>query len=140
MQTTTGNGMIVWALLAIALAVNIAGYVWNLYQQFWWFDEVLHGYTIFAITLALGVWLYGTVFTGYHSHALLLVLAIASTGIAIGALWEIAEWAYDQMVQGNVILGKRDTIIDLVVDSIGALAAGALCLPMVADRPRQDHA
>jgi hypothetical protein len=38
-------------------------------------------------------------------------------GLAIGALWGIFEWVYDQIVRPNAIFG-------LIMDSIGALAAG----------------
>ncbi len=39
--------------------------------------------------------------------------------------------AYDQMVPGNAILGKKDTIIDLIMDTIGAVAAGVVRATMV---------
>ncbi len=43
-------------------------------------------------------------------------------------MWEVAEWAYDEMVRPNAIRGKTDTIIDLIMDALGALAAGFACL------------
>ena len=131
MSTTQGNRTLVWILLAAAALANIAGYILNLYQQFWWFDEVLHAFTIFAITLLLGLRVYGMVLTGARSHGLLLILVIASIGLAIGGLWEVAEWAYDQMVASNVIKGKQDTIVDLIVDTVGAVAAGIVVASMV---------
>ncbi len=131
MATTIGNRIIAWWLLAIAVLANIAGYVFNLYRQFVWFDEVVHAYTIFAITLVLALFLYGAALTGAGDHTLLLVLVIASVGLALGALWEVAEWAYDQVVSGNAIKGKTDTIIDMIVDTLGALVAGWLASWMV---------
>jgi hypothetical protein len=44
-------------------------------------------------------------------------------GLAIGALWGIFEWVYDQLVRPNAIF-------DLIMDSIGALAAGYVCSRM----------
>ncbi len=131
MNTSRGNQGIVWIIIGVAVLANITGYMFNLYEQFWWFDHILHAYTIFAITLLLGLLAYGVVLTGLRNHKLLLVLMIASIGIAIGGLWEVAEWAYDHMVASNVILGKTDTIIDLIVDSIGAVVAGFLSLGML---------
>jgi len=131
MSTTQGNRTLVWLVLAVAALANIAGYVWNLYQQFWWFDKVLHGYTIFAITLVLGLLVYGTVLSGAREHTLLLVLMVAAIGVAIGGLWEVAEWAYDQTAAGNVVQGKFDTITDIVVDTVGAIAAGVTVAAMV---------
>ncbi|WP_245185972.1 hypothetical protein [Falsiroseomonas frigidaquae] len=49
-------------------------------------------------------------------------------GIALGALWEVAEWGFDQIAPGDVIKGKHDTIIDIVMDTAGALLAGILAL------------
>src|SRR5690242_6035086 len=40
--------------VVVSALLNGAGYVWNLYQRFWWFDRIIHGYTLFAITLPLG--------------------------------------------------------------------------------------
>ena len=124
MHTSARNRAIVWGFLAIAALVNIAGYLWDLYQQFWWFDEALHAYTTFALTLPLALLLYGVVLHGAQTRPILFILAVASLGIATGALWEIAEWAYDHMVPENAILGKTDTMIDLIMDITGALAAG----------------
>ncbi len=103
MSTTLGNRALVWFLLTAAALTNIAGYVWNLYRQFWWFDEVLHGFTIFALTLLLGLLVHGVVLLGARNHGLVLILVVASIGVVIGGLWEMAEWAYEQMVAPNVI-------------------------------------
>ena len=131
MSTSQGSRAVVWLIIGIAVLANIAGYMFNLYNQFWWFDEVLHGYTIFAITLLLGLLAYGVVLTGHNNHQLLLVLMIASIGLAIGGLWEVAEWAYDLTTATNSILGKTDTMIDLITDSVGAVGAGLLSLGML---------
>jgi hypothetical protein len=48
LQISARNRAIVWTVVAIAILANIAGVVWHLYQQFWWFDDVLHVYSIFA--------------------------------------------------------------------------------------------
>ncbi len=134
MQTSAVNRAIVWGLLAVAAVANIAGYALDLYRRLWWFDEVLHGATIAAITLALGLALYGKVLLGARDSPLLLVAVIVAIGLAIGALWEVAEWGFDQAVSGDVIKGKRDTMLDLVMDGLGALAAGVAALVMVDDR------
>ena len=131
MYTSSRNRAIVWVFVVIAILVNAAGYVLNLYDRFVWFDEVIHTYTSFTITLLLALLLYGDVLSGVRKSPVLLVLTVASLGIAIGALWEIAEWVYDQMVPENAILGKTDTMIDLVLDSLGALAAGIVGIVMI---------
>jgi VanZ family protein len=131
MHTSARKSPIVWTCIAVAILANVAGYSWNLYEQISWFDKVLHAFTSFAVTLLLALFLYGIVLSGARSHPILYVLTVASLGIAIGAVWEIAEWSYDQVVAGNVIKGKTDTIIDLIVDAIGALIAGMVNVGMI---------
>jgi uncharacterized membrane protein YjdF len=75
--------------------------------------------------------LYRVVLCGAQTRPILFILVVASLGIAVGAIWEIAEWAYDQVVPENAILGKKDTIIDLIMDMIGAVAAGVVSTSMV---------
>ena len=121
---------VIWSLLAVAVAVNIAGYVFGLYNRFQWFDEALHFYTSFALTLALALRLYGRGLADIHEHGLVLALTVASVGIAVGAIWEIGEWGYDQFVPANAILGKTDTIVDLILDTAGAALAAVVIVRM----------
>jgi hypothetical protein len=39
-----------------------------------------------------------------------------------------AEWAYDALSAGNRILGKQDTMVDLAMDTVGAVLAALLAL------------
>lgn len=129
-----GEWTTAWVILGIAIAANAAGYFLNLFSQIKWYDDVVHGYTTFAVTLVVALALYGSVLTGAANHGLLLVLAVTGIGLGIGGLWEIAEWTYDQFfAQGNAIQGKMDTIIDLILDTAGALVAGILTASMVRD-------
>ena len=131
MQTVSKNNAIVWSFVAVAILVNIAGYLWNLYEKIRLFDEILHAFTTFSLTLLLAWLLYGVVLKGAEDRSILFVLTVVSLGLAVGALWEIAEWLYDLMVPANAILGKTDTIIDLVMDVAGATVAGILSVGMV---------
>lgn len=130
-NTTLSNQAVVGLIVVEALLANIAGYSFNLYDRWGWFDKVLHAYTLFAITLVVGLWTYGRVLMGNHPHTLLLVLVITSIGAGIGAWWEVAEWAFDYVVAGDVIQGKWDTITDLIVDTLGAVAAGVVTIKML---------
>ena len=103
LSTSTGNLIIVGIIVLVAVLVNIAGYVFDLYTRFAWFDKVLHPYTIFALTLVCGLWLYGKVLTGNATHKILLVIVIMCIGVAIGALWEVAEWSLNQVVASDII-------------------------------------
>lgn len=124
MRAAPSAHVISWALLALLAAANVAGYFFDLYQQFWWFDRVLHGSTMLAITLWLAVVVFGRALQAAPPHRVLAFFLLASVGIALGALWEVAEWGFDQVMPGNVIKGKYDTILDIIMDTLGSALAG----------------
>ena len=135
-QATTRGRVIAWILLTILSLMNVAGYVLDLYARFWWFDRILHGCTIFAVTFWLALFMCNLVLRGGRGRDVLVVLMIASVGLAIGALWEVAEWAFDRIAPGDVIKGKHDTIIDIVMDTAGAVLAGLASLTFLKPSPR----
>ena len=49
------------------------------------------------------------------------VIVVAALGLALGSLWEIAEWLYVRSVPSA--LDKADTMSDLVWDATGAMLA-----------------
>jgi hypothetical protein len=128
MEATSGWRTVAWFLLVVLGVANIAGYALDLYARFWWFDRILHACTIFALTFWLGLFVCNRVLRGGPGRDALIVLMIASVGLAIGALWEVAEWGFDRIAPGDVIKGKHDTIIDIVMDTLGALLAGVASL------------
>jgi hypothetical protein len=98
------------------------GEVGDYYERFWWWDVVLHAGSAFAF----GFVGFLTLFLLYTRHKLaaspFLVSIFAFTfGVAIGAIWEIFEFAMDQLFGFNMQKnGLRDTMWDLIIDSIGA--------------------
>ncbi len=125
-------------LFVIAALINAGGWAWDLYNQPGPYDEIAHFYTMFAITLAAGFLLYGDLMEGFSRHRVLLVLIIASLGIALGALWEITEWLADFLTPKQIVAGLTDTITDLMLDSGGALLAALLNLWGLHERSRAD--
>jgi hypothetical protein len=128
MEATSAGRAAAWILLAAAGVANAAGYALDLYGRFWWFDRVLHACTIFALTVWLALILCRRALRGGDGNGALLVLLIASVGVAAGAVWEVMEWIFDRIAPGDVIKGKNDTIIDIVMDTVGALLAGLASL------------
>jgi len=119
-------------LVALGALAAVAGIVFNLYNQFNWYDEAVHAYNFFALTLLVAVYAHGTVLTGAREHGFLLVLFVTVFGLGLGALWEMLEFAYDHfVVKPNAILPKRDTIIDMALDTLGAFVAGLVGLWML---------
>ena len=128
LEATPAGRRIAWGLAAVLTLANVAGYAFDLYARFWWFDRVLHAATILALTYWSAVFVLRRVLTGVGRRRLLLAAVIACVGVAVGAWWEVAEWGFDQVMPGDIIKGKHDTIIDIVMDTAGALLAGILAL------------
>lgn len=125
------NRTIAWSLLVVRLLASAASSAFNLYAVFWWFDEALHFFSPFTVTLVLALYAYGALLTGRRRHEVLLVLTIAGLGLALGTLWELVEGLYDAFVVGDTIKGKTDTMIDLTATLAGGIAAGIVSLVML---------
>ena len=131
-KTTRAQRTTAWVLAALGALAAVASVVFGLYAIFPWFDEALHAYNFFALTLLVAVYAHGAVLAGGREHGFLLVVVIAVIGLGLGALWEIAEFGYDHFIaKPNVILPKIDTIMDMILDTAGALVAGFVCLKML---------
>jgi len=113
------------------VAINFLSYFLNLYRNeaiVWW-DEAMHFLTTFAFTLLLVTYLYGRTLTGARNHRLLFVLNIILVGVALGAVWEFYEWVREQTTpQETMIINKYDTMIDLLMDAIGATITGTVAI------------
>jgi len=139
-------GFVLWArdkaaplflfLFVLGLGANAAGYAWHFFKTVGPYDELVHGFTIFAITLALGIAVFRRVAPTFRDHPALFVVAVASFGIAVGALWEVAEWLLDLIPGLTILNGYTDTITDLIMDAIGASLAALLSLAVLDVRPR----
>ncbi|MEC4894154.1 MAG: hypothetical protein SAL07_13490 [Oscillatoria sp. PMC 1051.18] len=116
-------------LFVIAALLNAGGWI-GLFYQPGPYDEITHAFTTFSITLALSFLVYQSMLTVFRSHRLLYILTIISFGIAIGALWEVFEWVT------KTINDLDDTIVDLIMDTIGATAASFLSLRALQEQTR----
>lgn len=115
-------------LFVLAALLNAGGWVWGLFYPPGPYDEITHAFTIFAFTLAFSFLVYQSMLPVFRQHKLLYLLTIASFGIAIGALWEVAEWLAGLILATEVIESLDDTITDLIMDSLGATFAAITSL------------
>lgn len=115
-------------LFVIAALLNAGGWVWRLFYQPGPYDEITHAFTTFAITLALSFLVYRSMLTVFRQHKVLYLLTVTSFGIAIGALWEVTEWTAGKVLTTEVIGSLDDTIVDLIMDSLGAGLAAVISL------------
>lgn len=103
------------ALLTLTAMVNSAGYVFNLWHERTMFDEVVHGFAFFAGVSSVG-WFVLQQRPGMTGLFWKAALAALGAGLA----WEAFEWMI------GIIGDTGDTLIDLLMDMIGALVAAAL--------------
>ena len=110
-------------LIAFIYASLFLGEVHDYYTRFWWWDAILHGFS----GLALGFIGFLILFVLYEEKKIKAkpgVIAMFSFcfGLAIGALWEIFEFAMDSWFGLNMQKsGLVDTMWDLIVDAAGSL-------------------
>lgn len=114
-----------WFAAATAIVLNIAAYAFSLYALNG-FDEVVHACTFFAVAVVLRRVLRSDLPRPSRRAAFLFVLV--GCAVALGVVWEWMEWSYDLFTAQNSILGKQDTMVDLVADALGALVAAILLL------------
>jgi hypothetical protein len=108
---------VVFALAALAGAL---GYAFDLFGEIVPYDELTHAFTTLSVSLAFYFLFYGGAVP--ERRAVALGSSVFTLGVTVGAYWEIFEWFF----VGKYTLA--DTISDLLVDSIGALAAALVAL------------
>jgi uncharacterized membrane protein YjdF len=115
-------------LFVIAALLNAGGWVWGWFHLPGPYDEITHAFTTFAITLALSFLVYQSMFRVFQQHTWLYLLTVTSFGIALGTLWEIVEWGAGFVLGRTVIGSLNDTIVDLIMDTLGAGLAALMSL------------
>ncbi len=109
-------------IVVFVFATIFLGEAFDFYNRFWWWDVVLHGGSAMAFGL-IGFLFVFMLFQGdrYAAPAWAVAFMSFSFAITIGALWEIFEFAMDQVFGLNMQkTGLVDTMWDLIVDTLGA--------------------
>lgn len=118
--------------LILALTLTQAGEALGLYDAIAWYDRVVHVlvpmftsqilYLCFARIEVLPDPRQRTL----PRHEAGMFLVTFALGLAVGALWEVFEYASDGIVGSDLSQGNTDTVGDLLADACGSLAGGAL--------------
>lgn len=112
-------------ILVFIYATLYLGEVHGYYTRFWWWDALLH--TGSGVVLGFIGFLFLYVLYQHEkvrSSPILIAFFTFCFALAIGAVWEIFEFVMDQLFATNMQKsGLVDTMWDLIVDSLGALAA-----------------
>ena len=110
------------AIVAFIFATIFLGEAFDFYNRYWWWDIALHGGSAVGFGL-MGFLFVFMLFEGdrYAAPAWALALIALSFGVMIGVIWEIFEFAMDQLFGLNMQKsGLVDTMWDLIVDVAGA--------------------
>ena len=105
------------------------------YDKFWWWDIMLHSISALVIGL-IGFLVVYVFYRTKRIHMAPFYVAMVSFGFAVtlGVMWEIFEfgmdWSFGLNLQQS---GLVDTMTDLMVDTLGALAAAWIGYAYVKD-------
>jgi hypothetical protein len=118
--------------LVLALTLQAWGEALGLYDSLAWFDNVVHfslpffgAPTLYIVLARLDVVPDPKDETDLRHYVGIAIVTFA-LGVALGGLWEIAEWAADNTLGSSLQLDNDDTVGDLIADSLGALCGSAL--------------
>lgn len=108
------------SLFVLAALINAVGWICDEYTKIVWYDEFAHFFTSFSVALVLGFFSYRRAASYRRHHHLDYFIVVACFGVTAGAIWEVLEWF--------IVMGEfaDSPICDIVYDTLGALAAGAL--------------
>ena len=88
-------------------------------NQIAFYDELVHAFSSFAVMAAIGYLAWTRRYIDAAPGSATFVLIVAATGLALGVGWELIEMLF-------LNLSWTDTLVDLLVDTIGAAAGGVL--------------
>ena len=122
--------------LGFVFAALFLGEIRSYYARFWWWDIALHA----SSGLLLGLFGFLLVYVlnesrniDLHMRPRFVALFAFVFAVAVGALWEVFEFTMDRTfslrMQKPMLgddSGLTDTMWDLIVDAVGALAISAL--------------
>lgn len=108
-------------LVPIMLLLYGAGSYLHLFERVNNYDKLVHTYSAFLVTYIIAVVYRDMLAHMQKKNLLWYLLAVASFGIAVGALWEIFEYFIQFPVHAHLNLGTFDTITDLIADTVGAV-------------------
>jgi hypothetical protein len=118
--------------LVLALTLQSWGEALHLYDSISWFDNVVHfslpffgGPTLYIVLARIDL-VPDPKDASTPQHYIGLAVVAFALGVALGGLWEIAEYASDNWLGSQLQLGNEDTIGDLIADSLGSLCGAAL--------------
>ncbi len=111
-------------LIFLALFLHIGGISFGWYSKIWFYDIVAHFLGTAVVSLIGFMIVYVLYLSGKIKVTIKMIgLFTFFFAVAVGGLWEIAEFASDFFLGTHAQLSLLDTDKDLIFDVIGALIA-----------------
>jgi hypothetical protein len=111
------------AIIAACFLVSGAGWALDWYSLHWWFDVVLHAVNPFTMMAGSMIMLWKAELLGSR-RPVRFVLVSTALGFVLGVAWELVELTF-------LVLTWGDTILDIVMDTLGAAAGGWFALWLI---------
>lgn len=120
------------AATLVAFLAHVAGHAFGFYERFVYYDKVLHFLMPLAAALVLFALSQATrwIWSWRGVPPLPVFIYLFSMSVTLAALWEILEFAMDQLAGTDEQNGLFDTMVDIIMDVAGA-AVGALVAALV---------
>lgn len=123
-------------LFIVGMWLQAWGNALRLFEDVYWWDNLVHLVVPFAsvpvlyvLLVRLGLLHHEITEEGHPMlHHLGLAIFAVSTGLSIGALYEVYEYVANRWLDAPIAIGYADTIFDLTLDALGALAGGLLLM------------
>lgn len=120
--------------------VSVWSSVTDLYVTVKWWDIPMH-FLMNGLAAAVGYMLFERARVVAAASTLprpLLSTTLVTTaiGLSLGTFWEMFEWFGKTFIDGEIYVGYRDTIGDIVWGGLGSLIAGLL-MPVLIAHPRR---
>ena len=123
-------------LFIVGMWLQAWGNALRLFEDVYWWDNLVHLVVPFAsvpvlyvLLVRLGLLHHEITEEGHPMlHHLGLAIFAVSTGLSIGALYEVYEYVANRWLNAPIAIGYADTIFDLTLDALGALAGGLLLI------------
>jgi uncharacterized membrane protein YjdF len=116
--------LVIVAFLFMSLFLGEVG---DAYERFWWWDIVLHASSGVVLGFIGFLVLYVLQARGKTKMSPSLIAFFCfCASMTIGVLWELFELFMDTVFGLNMLKGHMNTLIDLIVDALGALAISLL--------------
>lgn len=112
------------------LVVLVAAWsgVLDLYASIAWWDVAVHLVCtgVVAVVALVVLARAGVVASPRSSPAWAPIVLATTVGLALSALWEVAEWVGHTLVDSQIFVAYDDTIGDMVAGGAGALLGGVV--------------